>query len=234
VEAPDTWQLGSFDHAGCMGSKERAADRGTRLGRRLIATSGTDLRLARVSAGLSLEQVGQALGMSHSQLGRIERAMHPSVSVMQLARIASVVGLDLSVRTYPNGSPLRDKAQLALIQRFRERLATKLTVRTEVALMIAGDLRAWDMVVYGAGEPIGVEAETRLVDLQALERKITLKMRDGGLSRVVLLVAATRGNKTAVRHAMDAIRASYPIEGRTALRLLVDGQDPGGSALILL
>jgi transcriptional regulator with XRE-family HTH domain len=185
------------DHACRMGSKERAVDRGARLGRRLITTMGSDLRLGRVSAGLSLEQVGRAVGMSHSQLGRIERADHPSVSVMQLARIASVVGLDLSVRTYPNGSPLRDEAHLALIQRFRARLSAKLSVRTEVPLPIAGDLRAWDLVVLGAGEPIGVEAETRLLDIQALERRIALKMRDGGLSRVILLVSTTRGNRMA-------------------------------------
>jgi transcriptional regulator with XRE-family HTH domain len=109
-----------------MGSKERAVDRGDRQGRRLIATTGNDLRLARMSAGLSLEDVGRAVGMSHSQLGRIERALHPSVAVIQLARIASVVGLNVSVRTYPSGSPLRDKAHLALIQRFRDRLSANL------------------------------------------------------------------------------------------------------------
>jgi transcriptional regulator with XRE-family HTH domain len=217
-----------------MGSKERAVDRGVRHGRRLIATTGSELRLARVSAGLSLEDVGRAVGMSHSQLGRIERALHPTVAVIQLARIASVVGLDLSVRTYPNGSPLRDKAHLALIRRFRDRLSASLVVRTEVPLPIAGDLRAWDLVVYGAGEPIGVEAETRLVDLQGLERRISLKMRDGGLKRVILLVSATRSNRHAVRYAGGTIGETYPIEGRSALRSLAAGQDPGGGSLVLV
>lgn len=195
---------------------------------------GSELRLARVSAGLSLTQVGRAVGLSQSQVGRIERARHPSVSVMQLARIASVVGLDLSLRTYPNGSPLRDKAHLALIRRFRARLSAKLSVRSEVPLPISGDLRAWDLVVLGAGEPIGVEAETRVLDVQALERRIALKMRDGGLSRVILLVSATRGNRIAVRHGLEALRGSYPIEARNALRFLAEGQDPGGSSLILI
>ena len=118
--------------------------------------------------GLSLKKVGRAAGLSHSQVGRIERAQHPSVSIMQLARICSVVGLDLSVRAYPNGSPLRDKAQLALLTRFRERLPAKLSVYSEVQLPISGDLRAWDLLILGAGEPIGVEAETSLADIQAL------------------------------------------------------------------
>jgi hypothetical protein len=172
--------------------------------------------------------------MSHSQLSRIERALHPSVSIMQLARVSSVVGLDLSLRTYPNGSPFRDKAHLALIHQFRERLSPKLTVRTEVPLPIRGDLRAWDLLIIGAGEPIGVEAETRLVDLQAIERKVTLKMRDGGVSRVVLLVAATRGNRLALREAMETLHGSFPIPGRHGLHALARGTDPGGSSIILV
>jgi hypothetical protein len=172
--------------------------------------------------------------MSYSQVGRIERAMHPSVSMLQLARIASVVGLDLSVRTYPNGSPLRDKAQLALLQRFRSHLSPKLSVQTEVPLAIPGDLRAWDLVVLGAGEPIGVEAETRLIDLQALDRRIALKLRDGGMNRVVLLVAGSRGNRTAIREAAGALHASFPVAGHVALQALADGRDPGGSSLILV
>jgi transcriptional regulator with XRE-family HTH domain len=190
--------------------------------------------MARVSAGLSLTQVGRAVGLSQSQVGRIERARHPSVSVMQLARIASVVGLDLSVRAYPNGSPLRDAAHLALIMRFRARLAPTLSLRTEVPLPIAGDLRAWDMVIRGAGEPIGVEAETRLVDMQALERRVRLKMRDGGIHRVVILASASRGNRIAIRAADLEVSAFLPIRGRVALAALTNGTDPGGSALILI
>jgi len=221
-------------HALGMGTKERAVDRGTRLGRRLMGTTGSELRLARMNAGLSLAEVGRASGMSYSQVGRIERATHPSVSILQLARIASVVGLDLSVRTYPNGSPFRDKAHLMLIQRFRDRLSPKLSVRTEVPLPISGDLRAWDLMILGAGEPIGVEEETRLTDLQALERKIALKMRDGGIGRVVVVVAATRGNRLALREAGTALDSSFPIAGRIALQALAQRRDPGGSALILI
>lgn len=183
---------------------------------------------------MSLAEVGRATGMSYSQVGRIERAAHPSVSILQLARIASVVGLDLSVRIYPNGSPLRDKAHLMLIQRFRDRLSPNLSVRTEVPLPIAGDLRAWDLMILGAGEPIGVEAETRLTDLQALERKVALKMRDGGIGRVVVVVAATRGNRLALRQAGTALDASFPIAGRVALQALAKSRDPGGSSLILV
>lgn len=217
-----------------MGTKERPIDRGTRLGRRIIIASGAELRIARVGLGLSLDHVGLAVGMSHSQVGRIERALHPSVSIMQLARICSVVGLDLSVRTYPNGSPLRDKSHLALLERFRKRLSAKLSVRSEVPLPISGDLRAWDLLILGAGEPIGVEAETRISDVQTLERRIALKARDGEVDRVLLVVSGSRGNRLAVREAHLSLADSFPIPGRVALASLARGRDPGGSALILV
>jgi len=200
----------------------------------MIAVTGSELRTARVAAGLSLQHIGRAVGLSHSQVGRIERAAHPSVSVIQLARLASVVGLDLSVRTYPNGSPLRDKAHIALLQRFRKRVSAELSVRSEVPLNLPGDLRAWDLLIVGAGEPIGVEAETRLTDIQALERRIALKARDDGMGRVLLVVSASRGNRLAVRESLVVLRASFPVSGRVALAALAAGRDPGGSALILI
>jgi transcriptional regulator with XRE-family HTH domain len=196
--------------------------------------SGTEIRNARLAAGLSLGEVGRAVKLSYSQVGRIERAEHPSVSVRQLAQIGSVVGLDLGVRFYPGGSPLRDAAHLALIDRFRACLADTLILRTEVALPESGDQRAWDGMIFGAGEPIGVEAETRLSDVQALERRTALKARDGGVSRVILVIAATRGNRRAVHEATASLAAAFPIPGRLAIRALAAGRDPGGSALVLI
>jgi hypothetical protein len=154
--------------------------------------------------------------------------------VAQLARIASVVGLDLSVRFYPGPTRLRDAAHLALIARFRARLSPDLTVRTEVPLPLAGDQRAWDAVIEGAGEPIAVEAETRLSDVQALERRIALKLRDSGLSRVIVVVAATRSNSRIVREAAASLELAFPVPGRLTLRALAAGRDPGGSSVILV
>jgi transcriptional regulator with XRE-family HTH domain len=217
-----------------MASKERAVDRGTRSGRRILLTSGSELRNARIGTGLSLTDVGRAVRLSYSQVGRIERAEHPSVSVAQLAQIGSVVGLDLSVRFYPGASPLRDAAHIALLERFRSRLSVALTFRTEVPVAGAGDQRAWDGMIFGAGEPAGVEAETRLSDIQALERRVALKARDGGVSRVMLVVAATRANRRALREAEVSLAVTFPISARVALDALAAGRDPGGSSVVLL
>lgn len=195
---------------------------------------GDELRHARLSAGLSQAAVGAASGLSTTQISRIERGKLPSASIDQLARLASVLGLDLSVKVYPSGQPLRDRAHLELIARFRARLGPMLRVRTEVPVPIAGDPRAWDIVVDGGPVPIGSEAETRLRDCQALERRIALKARDSGIERVILLVSATRANRAALREAEASLREMFPVPARVALQALSEGRDPGGSAIIML
>jgi transcriptional regulator with XRE-family HTH domain len=217
-----------------MPPRERRVDRGSRLARRLVASSGAEIRAARLSRGLTLEEVGRAVHLSYSQVGRIERGEHAAVSVEQLAKIGSVVGLDVSLRMYPGGVPLRDAAQLALLERFRRRLSADLIFRTEVPLPGYGDQRAWDAIILGAGDPVGIEAETRLTDVQAVERRIALKARDGGISRVILVIAGTRDNRAVVREASPLLAASFPIRGRTAMDALANGRDPGGWSLVLL
>jgi hypothetical protein len=93
-------------------------------------------------AGKTLREVGRAAGLSYSQIGRMERAVLPSVTVTQLAKVGAVVGLDVRLRAYPGPNPLRDAGQIALFDRLRARLAPTLVMRTEVPLQIEGHLRA--------------------------------------------------------------------------------------------
>lgn len=193
-----------------------------------------EFRSARLAAGLSQAAVARASGISTSQISRIERAQLATVSIARLSKIAVVLGLDLSVRVYPAGGPLRDQAQIALIGRFRARVGPGLRIRTEVVFEIAGDLRAWDVVVDGGSEPVAVDAETRVRDWQALERRFALKVRDSGIRQVILLVSDTRANRAALRDAGPSLREMFPVLARDALRALGEGRDPGGSSVILL
>jgi transcriptional regulator with XRE-family HTH domain len=220
-----------------MSDRERAADRGSRLARNDLLTIGTDLRTARLMAGKTLRDVGRATGMSYSQVGRVERAVLPSVTLRQLARIGAVVGLDVRVRAYPGPTPLRDAGQVALMDRLRERLAPTLTMRTEVPLPIDGDLRAWDAAIAGfepAAAPLHTEAETRLYDAQGQLRRIALKARDAGVDTVLLVLADTPRNRAAVRAAGAMITDAYPVPPRAALASLASGRHPGGSALVFV
>ncbi len=223
-----------------MPAKERVVDRGTRTVQRDLVSMGSDLRAARLTAGLTLEEVGRAVGMSGSQVGRIERSRHDAVTAVQLGRIGAVVGLDVRIRAYPGPDPIRDAAQAALLSRFRARLHPDLTFRIEVPLPIANDLRAWDSVVGGLRSAndrdriIPAEAETRIHDTQAQFRRIERKARDAEIEHIIVVISDTPANRAAIATAAAALADRFPISARRALAALSRGEHPGGSALIFL
>jgi transcriptional regulator with XRE-family HTH domain len=223
-----------------MATRERSIDRGRRLARADLLRIGGEVRDARRILGLSLDLVAATAGLSPSQAGRIERATLATASVDQLARLGSAVGLDVRVRAYPGPDPVRDAAHIALLERLRPRLHPELTFRTEVPLEIAGDQRAWDAsigrLLDGAGRlaELPVEAETRLVDVQAQLRRIALKARDAGVRDILLLVADTHRNRQAIRYARSSLDETFPIPVRSILSALGSGRHPGGSGLVVL
>lgn len=221
-----------------MPTRERASDRGARTARHDLATVGTEIRAARLSAGLSLRDVGRATGMSYSQVGRLERAALPSATPLQLARVGAAVGLDVRIRAFPGPSAVRDQAHVALLARFRARLGRPLSLRLEVPIPLDHDQRAWDGVVAGfVDRPravLPVEAETRLFDVQAQLRRVQLKCRDGGASELVLLAADTEANRRAARLSRSIMADQFPVPARQALSALAAGRHPGGASLLFL
>jgi transcriptional regulator with XRE-family HTH domain len=216
-----------------MAASERIAA-AARRAQRMRAELGEELRDARVAAGLSQERLASVISISPSEVGRIERGEAPWASIDVLARHGSAVGLDVRIRAYPGGSPLRDGAHVALLGAFRSLLHRRLIFRTEVPLPGSGDLRAWDGVVVGAGDPIGVEAEMRIRDWQRLERRLALKQRDAAVTRIVLLVADTRTNRVALAAVGAGLAASFPVPAQAMLAALREGRDPGGSSIVVL
>ena len=148
--------------------------------------------------------------------------------------MSAAVGLKPSLRLFPDGDPVRDIAHVQLLERLHARIHPQLRWRTEVPLPIAGDPRAWDATIAGLGFIVGVEAETRVRDAQAVGRRINLKQRDGELDHLILLVAGTRANRRALAAASGELTAAFPISQRDCLRALRDGRDPGGSSIIVL
>jgi transcriptional regulator with XRE-family HTH domain len=193
--------------------------------------------MARVAAGLSLRDAAAASGASHQQLARFERGDLDRISITELGAWCAIVGLDLSIRAYPAGDPIRDRAQLALLERFRARLHPSLRWRTEVPFSIERDLRAWDAEVSGTAPErwrVRVEAETNVADGQALERRLQLKIRDDPVGHVVLLVSETRANRQAIRLLKDGLRETLPLDSRVMMAALGTGRDPGGSGIVIL
>jgi hypothetical protein len=217
-----------------VSSRERPVDRGTRRGRQLLDSVVREFHEARLGAGVTQRRIGDAIDRSDAWVSWTESGANESLSVVDASRMLACVGLDLSVRTYPAGKGIRDAAQLALIASLKSRVRASWDWRTEVPLPLPGDPRAWDVVLRGPTVAIGVEAESRLRDIQALDRRVMLKLRDGELDRVVILVAATRTNRTVIRDIADSIRSNYPVPSRQALDALVHGRDPGGNAIVVL
>lgn len=191
-----------------------------------------DLARARRGAGLSREVVGHAASLSRSAVERLETGTRRS-TIQEFAAFGAAVGLDVRLRAYPAGDPIRDAGQQRLLGRLHGRCHASLGFRTEVAIAIEGDLRAWDAVIGGAGWTAGVEAETVLDDLQAVERRLALKHRDGGVDLVILLVAETRRNRAALAAGANAF-ALLSRDARSTLAALGAGKRPDSSALIVL
>lgn len=182
---------------------------------------------------MSLREVARRVKISVDRLKRAERGEPGALTIDLAARIAPVVGLQLAASLHLHGDPVRDRVQLALLGRFRPRLHASLGWRTEVPIPIPGDLRSGDGLIEGAFGSILVEAESRVTDWQATERKARLKQRDLGADRLILLLADTRHNRRVVELHPE-LRESFPIGTRRCLAALARGEDPGGDCLVLL
>ena len=216
-----------------MPVRERAIDEGTRRGRAINLVIGAEVLTARRMAGVSQDTLGAAAALSGSEVGRIERGEAPWLTVMQASRLLKAVGLDLSARTYPAGPPIRDAGHLRLLADFEARLPPTLRCIREWPIPSDRDRRAIDILVAGLPRRTGVEAETNLHDLQALERDINGKRRDGKLERVVLLVRDSKRNRDVLR-AADALRRSFPLDTRAMMAALGRGRDPGADGIVVL
>ncbi len=217
-----------------LANRERAADRGTLRGRRLVVSIGDELRAARRDRGLSLRRVAGAAGFSEAKLSRIERGLVLRVSLIDLARLCAIVGLELSVRAYPSGEPIRDAAQVGMARAFRKLIHPSVRWQSEAPMPGQGDLRAWDGLVGGLDWRYGVEFESAPRDAQAVNRRLQAKVRDSRVDGVLLVLKDTRQTRQFLAGAADYLDVTFPIPGDRAMRALRAGRDPGGSAIILL
>lgn len=216
-----------------MPTRESLAAIGSARGRRLVRQLADELRHARLAAGLSQSRVGTAAGVSQRTVSRYETGQPPHPDLARAARVARIVGLDLRIQCFPAGSRLRDAAHVALVQRFLARLAPDVGRRLE-APVAAGDPRAWDVLLVVGGVQIGVIAETRIHDIQDLLRREHRKQLDGGVDRLLLLVADTRHNRRVVDEASAVVLEAFPLRTRVVLQRLAAGEAPAANGIALL
>ena len=97
-----------------------------------------------------------------------------------------------------------------------------------------GDPRAWDATISDRREAVGVEAETRLRDAQAFERRVALKRRDGEIDRVVIVLADSRADRSALRAIRSAWRTDYPLDTAEILGALALGRLPSAGGVVVI
>jgi len=194
-----------------------------------------ELHNTRIALGISQPAVARAAGISSSQLSRLERGENADPSLCAVARSARALGLSLSVRLFPEGSPIRDAGQQRLIERLGILPAAPLRVAREVGLPMPADLRAWDATISDLAELPFADAESRLGDVQALERRLQLKLRDDRRGKILILaVARSRHNEEVLSHEREALRLLLPLDGPAIAKALRSGRLPPASGLIVL
>jgi len=214
-----------------MGSREDPVVRGRRRAVRTRLEVGAGIRQARRAAGLSQVSVARRARLSQSGVSRIERGV-AAASVDDLAALAGVVGLDLVVQLYPGGSPIRDTAHVRAMGRLKAILPAAFRLAAEVPIPISGDQRAVDAVLVDPPLRVGFELESRLLDMQALVRRVALKQRDAGLARMVLVVPDTPANRAAASTARATLSAAFPAGHRLVLAALRTGRQPPANGIL--
>lgn len=195
---------------------------------------GEQLRAARHVRGLTLRQVGMAIGVSQSEVSRREHGRAPRLNGEKLAIHAAAIGLRLSIKLWPIGGGIRDAAQARYIARFVSRVGRAWRVTLEAPMPQPGDLRAIDVLLSAPQLRIAVEIITRLADLQAQVRAAQLKARDAGATRLVFVIAATHANRNALADARVTLAAAFDLDTRRVMAELAAGRDPGRDAIVLL
>jgi transcriptional regulator with XRE-family HTH domain len=218
--------------------RNRAADVGQQRARFLAARFGTELRVARVSAGLPQRQLATRAAVSQGFVSLIERGLRlPSWNVA--CRLAAACGCELGLRLYPSGGVgLRDSGQLGLAELVAAEVHRSRSVRLEVPVG-DGSRRAVDMVLAHPAELLLIEIERGIADFQGQVRPATLKRDAVGAGsrvpvRLVLGIPDTRAHRRMLAEHRELIDRVLPVASRAIWKALRDGTPIGGDGILLI
>lgn len=215
-------------------SIERA---GARVARKLRTQLAADVQQARDDSGISIRRLARAAGVSHATLSALERGTHdPSIEV--LARVGTALGMDLSVRLYPNtGRLVRDHIQAAMIEALLRVFDERWQPSPEMAVYrpVRGVI---DLVLDTSAEPlVATETQSELRRLEQQLRWSQTKADAGAAARArakshLLLLRSTRATRTVLAAFKQTVRAAYPARSEAAYAALTgDHAWPGAAVL---
>jgi transcriptional regulator with XRE-family HTH domain len=216
----------------------RPADSGRARTRYLSTAFGRDLRIARVTAGLTQARLAALAEVSQTEASKAERGAI-DVSLDARCRLAAACGHELGWRLYPVASVrLRDSGQLSLAQAIVGALHSTWKARLEVPVA-PGDARAADLLVVSAAEIVHLEIERALVDFQAQLRSAQLKRQAiaGGRQqpvRLVLAVPDTRSSRARLAPFEELISRTLPSTSRRIWAALRSGEPIGADGILFV
>lgn len=111
-------------------------------------------------------------------------------------------------------------------------LPERFRLASEVPIPIPGDQRAIDAVLVDPPLRVGFELESRLLDVQALVRRVALKQRDAGIARMVLVLPDTPANRAAATNGHATLSSAFPLGHRTVLSSLRATELPPANGIL--
>ncbi len=218
--------------------------------RRAVVARHRDLAEAiqrfREDAGVSRAALARAAGVDAAFLGRIERGdERPSLETYE--RLAAVLGVDLSIRLYPNTGPvIRDRLSAPMLDALLGILHPRWQPFTEAA--VRKPSRGWiDAVLRDAraGTLVAGELQSELRRLEQLirwhaEKAASLPSWDGWpkdgteptVSRL-LIVRRTRATQAIAAEFGRQLRVAYPAHPDDALGALATSGAPWPGAAVV-
>ncbi len=204
--------------------------------RELLSYFGRELRIARVSAGLTQEQLARRAGLTQEYVSAVERAVAmPTWGAA--CRLATAAGNDLSLRLYPTSAvSLRDSGQLELAEVLISQTDRSWRARMEVSV---GNGRAHDLVLDRPEEVVAIEIERLIVDMQGQTRRGQNKRdafaeRESRPVRLILAVPDTRTMRQLVRDHADYLSRVFPIPSRAIWKAIRQGTPVGGDGILFI
>jgi transcriptional regulator with XRE-family HTH domain len=189
---------------------------------------GREIRIARMTVGLTQAQVGRRAGVSQIQVSRAERG-RVDISLEARCRLVAACGHELGWRLYPVATVrLRDSGQLAIAQTIVAAAHSTWKARLEVPVA-SGDPRTADLVLTGPAEIIHIEIERALVDFQAQLRSAQLKRellaaRDPRPIRLVIAVPDSASSRARLAPFLQLVMQTMPVPSRTIWRAMRRGE----------
>lgn len=218
--------------------RSRPADVGRARSTQLAAWYGRELRIARVTAGLTQGQLARLAGLSQPETSKAERGAM-DISLSARCRLAAACGHELGWRLYPVATVrLRDSGQLSMAQMIAKSADPSWQVRLEVPVA-AGDPRAADLVLGAPQQVLHIEVERAIVDLQAQLRSAQLKRQELAKEeatpvRLILAVPDTRAARQRLAPFGELIARALPVPSRRIWHAIRHGEALDGDGILFV